>query len=744
MQSSRLMLISVLVTIFGVTTSSAAEKDPFLPFFDQPQALAAIQAFNAGKPAFAARLARTALESGELDETERSGVSFLLVLSLLRSGQRSAALQAFNDLSEDQLPPGLASHVAWYHGKLLLDLARPGKPDIAKAHSLLSRVPLSGRFGYKARQLLVRGLILSGEVEESCRLVAQTADRLIGKRQEAAARLQQARCIEQLAIKTGQADGWKKARPLRRQAAAIYRLVARLWPGLPAGQAAAERLKRLSAKKIWPSALDPQALLKRARQVVNKPRGRKDLKTLMRIRSLAPKKLKDPVRCEIDLLYAEVAVRFRWFKTAYRLLNGVKKRAADPELRARAAVDLAGLVARRRPGAAVEAYFDVVKTWPKSKAAAWALYRAGVLGRHIGMPAISLRALYKCIEKYPDSPAAARSRFALAWVQIEKKKYAQAKNWLNFLLASADTTDQASLDSTPPEICVAEDNQSDQLEDEEASQLIDQQISESSTTVPQTEEQEENISEDQVTLSSKSILEQRYFRERVRYWRARVHEISGAKKAALADYDRLIKQHPFGYYALMAAARVSKLDPEYEYYPKPDSAKKTDDLPDVASLHPEVSASVTYLRMGLLFEARATLATLHRDNLERIDRRMAASLWLLLGEYSRSLWIAPIPWEGGVPGYPSRESIVDARLAYPRAFYDIVKSPARDPKVPPAFLFALMRAESAFRPKARSPARALGLTQVVRRTAYRTARKLRLKNFRFWKLTLPEVSIRVG
>jgi len=59
-------------------------------------------------------------------------------------------------------------------------------------------------------------------------------------------------------------------------------------------------------------------------------------------------------------------------------------------------------------------------------------------------------------------------------------------------------------------------------------------------------------------------------------------------------------------------------------------------------------------------------------------------------------------------------------------------------------LFALVKAESGFQAKARSTARALGLTQVVRRTAYRTARRIKLKGFRFWKLYQPDTSIRVG
>jgi soluble lytic murein transglycosylase len=157
-----------------------------------------------------------------------------------------------------------------------------------------------------------------------------------------------------------------------------------------------------------------------------------------------------------------------------------------------------------------------------------------------------------------------------------------------------------------------------------------------------------------------------------------------------------------------------------------------------------VAAALCYLRMGFADETRATLMGLRRENLQRIDRRIASRIWRALGEHSRSHRMAPVSWEGGLPGFPDGELAVDARLAYPQAFSEHVLGPGRDPAVHPELLFALIRAESGFWVRARSAARALGLTQVVRRTAYATARKIKLKGFRFWKLFEPEVAIRVG
>lgn len=122
----------------------------------------------------------------------------------------------------------------------------------------------------------------------------------------------------------------------------------------------------------------------------------------------------------------------------------------------------------------------------------------------------------------------------------------------------------------------------------------------------------------------------------------------------------------------------------------------------------------------------------------------AAALWLALGDPARGHRMAPVPWEGGLPGGLEGRFGTAARLAYPRALQEAVEGPARDPRVPPALLYALIRAESGFDPEARSPAGALGLTQVVAPTARRIARRIGLKRFRFRHLRRPEVAIRIG
>lgn len=229
---------------------------------------------------------------------------------------------------------------------------------------------------------------------------------------------------------------------------------------------------------------------------------------------------------------------------------------------------------------------------------------------------------------------------------------------------------------------------------------------------------------------------ERRFYERARYWRARIRGARGDKADAIADYLRLLEAHPLDYYGLMAARRLAAAGA----LPAPTTRAVA---AEPGARHPEIAAAEIYVRIGLYSEARSTLYAMRRDALSGLDRRAGARLWLEMGDYRRSHRMAPVPWAGGVPHFDPNDPI-DAKLAYPRAFSEVVEGPLRDPGVDPWLFYALMRAESAFDPDARSPAGALGLTQVIRKTAYRTARRLRLRPFSYSMLYQPEKSVQVG
>jgi soluble lytic murein transglycosylase len=711
MSSVSVVILGVLIAL--LPSSITADEDRFPSLFEHPLALAAHRAFRFERYGQAARLVERVLEQHRLSEDERAGLLFIKARSLLRAGERMEAIDTFSELMNSK--GTLADHAAWYHGSILLLNPRPLKKEhIQTALESLGRVPLSSRFGMPARRILIKYLLMLEREEEACRLAAEATKAYSGRAKEAGAMLQLALCRERLAVKIARESGWPQAREILRDAAALYRELAVLWPHRPPGVTAVGHSRRLSKRGIRPRPLAPAGLLARARQIAGRLRGKRDLYTLKRIKTLLPKNPKDPSRYEVDLLYGVLSARYRWFRTAYRTLRRVMKKCPDPELRARANIDVAGLLARRRPRMAIEEYQLLQKRWPKSSVAPLSLYQAGELARRLKDEATARRVFLLCVEKYPATPSAARSRWGLAWMAYRAKKYDEARSWLEFLLASIDLLSEGAQGDLVSEADIPDDE-----EKPEAGNDIDMQ-DEDEGTEGGDQEQDEDDGElaQEWKIKTTFEIERRRFKER---------EPLVAKPAEPKKKEGQTRSWRAAWKHLADKVKEADADPPAD---KPS--------------HPEVVAALCYLRMGLLGEAKATLLGLRRENLPRVDRRIASRIWLALGEYSRSHRMAPISWEGGLPGFPIGDLQTDAKLAYPQAFSEYVLGPGRDSTVHPELLFALIRAESGFWVRARSTARALGLTQVVRRTAYATARKIKLKGFRFWKLFEPEVAIRVG
>ena len=86
----------------------------------------------------------------------------------------------------------------------------------------------------------------------------------------------------------------------------------------------------------------------------------------------------------------------------------------------------------------------------------------------------------------------------------------------------------------------------------------------------------------------------------------------------------------------------------------------------------------------------------------------------------------------------------DLDLRFPVAYPELILVQARAADVDPGWLYAIARQESAFMPDARSSAGALGLLQVMPRTARITARKYGIPYKRSRELLDPATNVRIG
>ena len=237
-----------------------------------------------------------------------------------------------------------------------------------------------------------------------------------------------------------------------------------------------------------------------------------------------------------------------------------------------------------------------------------------------------------------------------------------------------------------------------------------------------------------------------YAAGRAHYWRGRVLEKQGAKDEARQAYTRAVRQYPLSFYALLALERMrhsfsqARASLLRELRPSLAAEKKQSAWifrPQALFGEPGFLRAVELARLGMGSDARRELARLGLALSDHAQESQTASktpsredgYWITTILLDRAgLWSAShaIPrstltaYRWSYPTDARRDA--EWRLAYPRAFPDLVSKNSKDNRVPEALQFAIMREESAFSPKAESFANALGLTQMLVRTAQRFAK----------------------
>jgi soluble lytic murein transglycosylase len=236
-----------------------------------------------------------------------------------------------------------------------------------------------------------------------------------------------------------------------------------------------------------------------------------------------------------------------------------------------------------------------------------------------------------------------------------------------------------------------------------------------------------------------------YAAGRALYWKGRIFEKQGARDEARQAYTRAVRQYPLSVYALLALERMrhnfprARADLLRELRPSLPTGKKQSAwkfAPQPLFADPGFARAVELARLGLGSEARRELARL---GLALSDHAPEAPAAANTPAQEDGYWITAILLDRGrlwnashaIPrtiltayrwSYPT-DARRDAewRLAYPRAFPELVSKNSTANHVPEALQLAIMREESAFSPKAESFANALGLTQMLIRTAQRFA-----------------------
>ena len=247
------------------------------------------------------------------------------------------------------------------------------------------------------------------------------------------------------------------------------------------------------------------------------------------------------------------------------------------------------------------------------------------------------------------------------------------------------------------------------------------------------------------------------------YWIGRAQARSGDAAGALRSWEDAVRTYPLGYYALLALNRLAEAAPDRHQAllatitadpPGFDPAAPAFQFkarPEYAT--PAFERAVAFIRLGLGDPADAELRGLgltaptgkkRVDDPDKIEKLWAMA-WLYdrAGRYETSHWTTRWHILDYKRQWPVGANRARWRIAYPRAFDELLHTHAAANGAPVAMLQAIVREESAFNPLTESYANAIGLTQMINSTATRFAKGTGIAPTRE-NLRDPEKNVTIG
>ncbi len=244
-----------------------------------------------------------------------------------------------------------------------------------------------------------------------------------------------------------------------------------------------------------------------------------------------------------------------------------------------------------------------------------------------------------------------------------------------------------------------------------------------------------------------------YAHGRALYWKARILDLRGRRRAARQGYVRCLEEYPLSYYALLSLNRL------YERHRKTYEAQRERLLVKIGQ-----GSGAWRFAPRALFGNRAFLRGVELARLgfgeDAVRELRAAGVQIRAGVPPRDLWLAAVLYDRAglwhlshrVPRrldpaysleYPLGENYRRWAISYPRAFLPLVQEHAAREGVPWELVLAVMREESGFNPRVESWANAVGLMQLILPTARAAGERHGLTVTRA-ALQDPRVNIRLG
>ncbi len=394
------------------------------------------------------------------------------------------------------------------------------------------------------------------------------------------------------------------------------------------------------------------------------------------------------IGCEAQLLRNKaLAAKGQWGR-AVDAFDDVIRHCRDEDLRARA-LFLAGryAVSDKRYSQATRLFGRLEEEAPKHRLADDARIKRAEAFLELGDGAKFTSLLTTIAEDYPDGDVALDGTFELALRRIEKRDWAGAANVLERGIAVAKRADQ---------------------------------------------ERDHEVA------------------GRERYYLARAWMETGEKERGLAELAALVTDTPLSYYMQLAYSRLLDVDPGRAEQALAAAKRLSREQPFEFKWRPEFDTPAFQRAFSLLRLGDVPAAAREIESLGTAGEGAAPEvLWTVALLYDRAgdPNQAQQLLRGRLTDWLRRWPEADWRkaweLGFPRPFHAIVQREAKKYELPEALVFAVMREESVFDPRAVSHADAYGLMQLIEPTAKHFSKKIGLP-YRRSALLLPRVNIALG
>lgn len=209
------------------------------------------------------------------------------------------------------------------------------------------------------------------------------------------------------------------------------------------------------------------------------------------------------------------------------------------------------------------------------------------------------------------------------------------------------------------------------------------------------------------------------------YWHARSLEQTGEPDKAKKIYQSIAGKRD--YYGFLAADRLG-ITYNMEHKPLPDIPEEKQKIEDLAG----VKRAEELRAIKETYQARREWNNVLRQ-LTSYQKEVAARL------------AADWGWHDiAIISLGSAHSYDDLEVRFPIPYASLILEYAKKRQLDPAWMYALVRSESAFIEDVKSPAGALGLMQVMPQTGKEVARSMGIKNFKVTHLLEAEKNIPIG